>query len=161
MRNFEQDTLFISIELEKYQKDDFVDQVYFPSKNNSNIDFNIDLNDNLAQKCLLNYGLTPRDIMIYKNVNDSDNDLLTTIKFICYNITFEQMMDKINFYNNYLRDEIDIPLNQFINSSQYSIGYFISQKLEEDTSPFKSVVTYIFNNVSYDQDNILVSFFSN
>ena len=66
-------------------------------------------------------------------------------------------MDKKFFHDYYLQDLIGFTLKEFIKSNRYSIGYSVSQKIKQDYWVIKPVLTYQLNNVSYDQDNNLVS----
>ena len=144
---FQQDKLFISFFLEHNIPYSFIKFYY---SNYSNIrKFYSDINKN-GTKCLDSFNL--------KNIQDNiSNEEIISINFICYNITFNQIMNKHFFYDYYLRYGIDIQSKHFINSGQYSIGYLTSQKIKKDKFPLKPVVSLRLNNVKYDQLNNSVS----
>ena len=119
------------------------------------------------RNCFLNYDLKSKKSFKFKenpyiyekNFDEKNFDFerITTILFICNDITFDQIMNKNFFYDFYLSDAFHIQLKQFINSSQYSIGYSVSQKMKKDEYPFKPILTYRLTNTFYDQNNIFVS----
>ena len=109
------------------------------------------------QKCLAKYGLMS-EISVDSNIEDKfENNLLITMKFICLNITIDDLMNRYFFHDYYLNDGIDIDFKQFMNSSRFTIGYLISQKLKNNQNPLKPVLTSELYDVQYDQNNISVS----
>ena len=162
---FQQDNLFISIVIDIFELDFEYIRLYFgienKEENHFDVNFSIHYKDSPERKCLSSYQLSSTKwILVYDNDKKFDPGELVAIQFICYNITFNHIMDKNLFHDNYLSDRIDIQLKQFINSNIYSIGYLVSQKIDKDPFSLKPVLTYQLNNVSYDQDNILVSIIS-
>lgn len=156
LRKFEQDTLFISIVLE-FNNFDFDNIIRYYHRKNQQDNYDNHNKYIAEQNCLSSYGLRSIRSTLYHPYNDKDNDVITAIKFICNNITFNQIMDKNFFHYYYLSDGIDIEFIKFINSSRYSIGYFISQKSRKDMYPLKPILTYQMKNILYDKEHNFVS----
>ena len=139
MRKFEQDSIYISFVLDM-NEDDFehIRRYYGIANNQNNIDY-FNFKDNPLRQCYSSHGLTSATSFryTYLNEDDFDTDEITYIKFICNNITLDQIMDKNFFHYNYLGDGIDIELRQFFNSSRYSIGYLLMQKIIERNESFQ------------------------
>ena len=152
MSEFQQDKLFISIVLESDERfiERHIKRYYMR---------NIIINDNIYSltinkvgvKCLKNYNIN------HNNEDNISNEVIMAINFICFNLTFDQIMDRNFFFDYFLSDGINIKFNQFINSSRFSFGYLLSQKIKDEPNTLKTVVTLQLNNVLYDQANNLVS----
>ena len=148
VNKFKQDSIYISIVLETNLDFESIRRHLCADDNSCY------KRENLKHKCLSNYGI---DSDKYIDEKYFDNDYITSVQFICNNITYKKMMDKNLFNVYFINDGMDIELKKFINSSRYSIGYFIAQKIKNEYYPFKPVLTFQLNNVSYDQDNNFVS----
>ena len=153
VRQFEQDTIFISIVLDPARFNFEFFRLYSLCNYDQDCYHIEHQKYHLIEKCLASYGLKYYGYVYEK---EFDYDEITSIMFNCHNITFKVIMGRQLFHDFFMNDGIDIQFKQFINSSRYSIGYFISPNVKSDINPFKPVLTVQVNDVLYDKDYNLV-----
>ena len=176
---FEQDSFFLSIIFEKNEYFQYIPYFYLKDKSQHNF------NSIEEENCILRYindnnlesikFLNTFEYLKRKNYNKENLKKLNdnfkfglwfqishdpeyvSIQFICNNITLDQIMNRNFFYDYYLGDGIDIEYRKFINSSRYSIGYLLSQNIQNEVNQLKPVLSLQLNNVLYNKDHIQVS----
>ena len=156
LKKFETD-LYFSVIIDRVYDFQDIKRKYWKLKNPHKYNYQYDVNFEEVFKCYSSFGIDSDIYEFYNNADNLDNDELITISIICNNITLDQIMHRNLFYREFLDQGIDIHFNKFIDSSRYSIGFVISQKIKRDEYPLRPLLTVKFNNVSYGRVNIPVS----